>query len=309
MAVSLIDAVPQGKRPTTPTVYLPWWRSQVTGEIVDGPPRMVTTRSDGRPRRPVDRQPVARLLGFFDTYELKDPTGAAKHWGRYIELRAVTPTATAAAPTVSRSDVEAIAAGKADPNEVAVEDLDPDRAAREIKARRDAIADARRLAYNAAMLAVWESADKVAEVFAGVLARCLAAHKDRELAVLWADAVDLLTALRSAGLLPRADGARPAEYHLARPDLAYMWAVANADRARYVGHQHHPAGALGGGRDLMLVVMALDHGPKPVMDLYEIGRHADEWGPGLYSPAEVIANADVYEPADKAELLALHRSR
>jgi len=278
-----------GRRPDIPagSLYLEGFPSTVTGNVLDGPPRTIRPTDRGREHT----SPLVTFAAFLAANGLKDPTGAVAHFERCRQLRTQAPPAASPAPAVDPDDVGRLAAGDLDLSSVPVDTEDPADAVRERKELRKAATKAADQAHNAARLAVWDAADKVYDLFRPIIDACLKDPKDRDLIALWDSAHGCLDRLRGAGLLPRAEGAKPAEYRYSRPDLVHLWRIDQARSAKVVAAEIHPR--VDRGRTVVRIFRTPVQCPD--VDLYVIGQHP-EFGAGLHTADQVVVNAETYAP-------------
>lgn len=257
--------------------------------------RVPTGITDATPARRYDRLARSRehrsilveyrdlldFLGVADPFGIIDAHDHAAELRRQARTRRPGTDRTSAAP----GTVKGLADGTLDPDDITVDDTDPDRVRRELRAQRDALDAAADDAMHAVHQALRAAGDRIiTDLLRPVIDQALANHRDRNEAERWDKVHAFAKKLRINRVVPVATDAPEPAYRYGRPDLAHVAAIVAAPDARIVDViVTKEADARQRGEVMVFRV------PKPShpFGLYEAGEHP-EWEPGLYTAAEVL---------------------
>jgi len=213
---------------------------------------------------------------------ITDPAGLAD-----LDDEWPTPSAPTTNPRALAAKVEA---GDLDPQDAAVALVDAD--SPEIhRARRKLGMEHRRRLHAAKLTALRDAAPEVHDQLAEVAADALTRPADRTAEERYYAAARLAGTLRRWGMLDTAEGAAGRCYLMRRPDAAFRW---QDDRA---GNRRAATTLLDTGAQRWIVPQPRD---TPRLDFATIVGLGDEVGPGLFTAAEVIANAAEWQAVREA---------
>lgn len=247
--------------------------TRATGEVVHKRPSNVDTRS---------RRLVADYLDLLDRCGLDDPTEASQLEAdaAAIEQAKTGPPGNTQAERAAIAD--RVAGGDLDPGQVDKELrklTDPDDAERYAQERSQVLTRAAQQSCRQALRAIADHGEQWRPTLHGLVEWCLDHPLDHDADELWQATVDLHEHLLSLGALPRAEGAATLDYFMARPELAHWWRV---DRARTAQQTRRE-------EDTRVFVEIFPQGAPP-LSLTVLAKHRQEWGVGLQTAHEVVAN-------------------
>jgi hypothetical protein len=234
--------------------------------------------------------------------DLDDPTKASTYWARATKLR---DDAAAVRPDESRVDLaELLAEGEVTPGDarkMAAKQPDARAAEKEAQERRKLLEDASRTALVKSLQAIYDfGEDGWLGILRPIVAEALANSDDRRFNLAHAFAAWLREPKRNRifGLAAATNRGWDAEdylYRVRRPDLLHTWRV---ERAEATQRQELVRYAVDGKYRVQYLV-------KPGAVVPMLRDFQPEWGAGLYSAEEVIANVEQSRQAQEAEFARL----
>jgi hypothetical protein len=245
--------------------------------------RHATTGNPSRDRSTWRNQtpPAGAYLAALAELGLDDPTGAAEPYARALELRHAAPVrhddlnVSDLAARLGAGAIDRAAAAKA----VTAAELASTNREQEQRQRK-VLRQAAERAYLEACQRIRDAGDSIiVDVLRPVALAALDDALNLRQAARWTLAHDTAALLRQAGLVPSC-GAELAEHMYAAPLAVHRHRLDHARSTRTVHQQHDPDVNV-----WFMVRRPVD--PPTVTDLVTAAQHP-EWGPGLYTAAEVL---------------------
>ncbi len=230
--------------------------------------------------------------------DLEDPTEASTLWAKAKEAASARPTDTAqtgdAAARFARGDIDVQALA----SEAATAGQEHQYLATGAKSATEELKKVALQMQTAAYRALYEAGDslvtdllapKVQEILTAASKKNTGTDTLNHLTDQWKAAHEIARLLRGH-ILPSVDGT-VSEHAYARPDLQELWVLENSSEIKVRDY------AKAEKRDGTTYVKFIPSAGSPRVDMRVIAEHADEWGPGLYTAAQVVENSQTWEQA------------
>ena len=221
---------------------------------------------------------------------LQDTTSSRDYMARAKELKAEVRRARHAAPTDALREMGvALGSGEisvAEASKQLPKIVTPDQAEELTRARVKVLNEGRHEAVRLAMRALHDAGDRlVLEVLRPLVERCLASPDVADNQAAYNRARAMHRKLLGWAI-PAAEEATPPEYAFRRPDLVHAWRLEHAEQAKEITRWRRKDGTFA-------IAFAPIGAPHPTLEV--IAKHAGEWGPSLYTGAQVIENWAVFK--------------